>query len=538
MPSPSPLIRRVLLLLALSLALGTRERASAARPNIIVILVDDMGYSDVGAFGGEIRTPHLDRLAREGLRFTQFYNTAKCYTTRASLLTGLYQHESGLGYNAWRPMRNAVTVAEVLREAGYRTWFSGKWHLGEPPSKRGFDRTFGFISQGILNSYFEPWLDGPDERLGVSRWDVDGKILEAYRPEQPGFYATDAFTGRAIDWIRETRAGETPFFLYLAYNAPHWPLQAPPEDIAKYRQLYRAGWDELRRARHQRQISLGIIPPGTALPPRAAGVPAWRDVPDQEEQAALMAVHAAMVDRIDQNVGRILAALRDQGLERNTLVLFLSDNGADKAGFRRRPENAIGSSRSFDAVGRGWANMGNTPWQRFKGESIEGGISTPLIAWWPEGIRNPGRINHEAMGHVVDIMATSVDAASARYPGVFNGEKIHPMRGLSLLPVFRAERETLHDTLFFEWAKSRAVRQGRWKLFWPNDPAAFRDGKPHWQLYDTLLDRVELHDVAGLHPDRVREMKAAWEAWAREVGVAGFSPAASANNSAAGNDPP
>lgn len=524
MPSLVPFAKRLPLLPAVFFALGSPERTSAAPPNIIVILVDDMGYSDVGSFGGEIRTPHLDRLAREGLRFTQFYNTAKCYTTRASLLSGLYQHESGLGYNAWRPMRNAVTIAEVLRAAGYRTLFSGKWHLGDLPSQRGFDRTFGFISQGILNSYFEPWLDGPDERLGVSRWDVDGKILEAYRPEQTDFYATDAFTGKAIEWIRESSAGGRPFFLYLAYNAPHWPLQAPPEDIAKYRQLYRAGWDALRQARHQRQIDLGIIPPGTPLAPRAAGVNAWKDVPNQEEQATLMAVHAAMVDRIDRNVGKILAALRDRSLERNTLLLFLSDNGADKAGFRRRPEAEIGSSRSFDAIGRGWANLCNTPWQRFKGESIEGGISTPLIVWWPEGIRHPGRINHEAMGHVVDIMATSVEAAAARYPVEFNGEKIHPMRGLSLLPVLRAERETLHDTLYFEWAKSRAVRQGKWKLFWPNDPTAFRDGKPSWQLYDTGIDRVERHDVAGRHPDRVGEMKAAWEAWAREVGVEGFSP--------------
>jgi len=519
----------------------------AAHPNIVIILADDMGFSDVACYGSEIATPHLDQLAAEGVRFTQFYNAARCCPTRASLLTGLYPHQCGVGHMTadrglpgyrGRLNENSVTIAQVLRRAGYRTFMSGKWHLGMQrqhwPVEYGFERYFGQLS-GACN-YFRP-----EPRRVMA---LDGQV---YSPPEREFYITDAITDYAVRFLDEAgRTGDRPFFLYVAYTAPHAPLHALPEDIAKYRGKYRDGWDAIRRRRYERMLQLGIVQeaavrgagvspasapgerrdpqggpttseagrmlaPQAALSPRAPDVPAWQAVQDVDEQDLRMAVYAAQIDRMDQGIGRILARIEQLGVRDNTLVLFLSDNGGDAEDIDEgKPGAPVGTAESYRGYAAPWANVSNTPFRGFKRQVHEGGIATPLIVSWPAVIHEPGRITHE-VGHVIDLMATCCDAAGVAYPSDWDGRKIVPTPGRSLLPALTGEPLAERECLFWEHEGNRAVRCGDYKL------VAVHGGA--WELYDLRSDRTELNDLAGARPDLVQWLSARYAAWAAACGV-------------------
>ena len=482
------------------------------RPNIVLIMADDMGFSDIGCYGGEIHTPNLDRLAAGGLRFSQFYNTARCCPTRASLITGLYPHQAGVGHMIddlkhpgymGRLSERCVTFAEVLKEAGYSTLMSGKWHVGENrpywPVDRGFDEYFGLISGG--SSYWSL-----PARRKMARND------EPYFPPKEGFYMTDAFTDHALEFVEKYGGKEKPFFLYLAYTAPHWPLHAYREDIEKYRRRYDCGWDVIRRERRKRMIRMGLLKPSWPLTPRDRRVLPWKKVGAERRarMALKMAVYAAQVDRMDRNIGRLLKKLEGMGILENTLILFLSDNGGCAEGgtwgFDRK-KGKLGTDESFSSYGLSWANASNTPFRLYKHWVHEGGISTPLIAHWPAVIGKGGGITSQ-VGHLVDIMATLVDVAHARYPGTYKGRKILPLQGKSLLPVFQGKEREGHDALFWEHEGNKAVRKGKWKL------VSRYPGR--WELYDMEADRTELHDLSRKEPKKAAELAALYRDWAEK----------------------
>ncbi len=494
-----------------SISSAAESKPAPGRPNIILILADDMGFSDLGCYGSEIATPNLDRLAANGLRFTQFYNAARCCPTRASLLTGLYPHQAGMGdmvgdrgLPAYQGFLNdrCVTIAEALRRNGYHVLMSGKWHVGEDrphwPLDRGFEHYFGLIS-GACN-YFR--LD-PGRKMAVDN--------DPYVPPASGFYMTDAITDHAVSFLDAYGRGDAPFFLYVAYTAPHFPLHALPEDIARYRGRYSLGWDELRQRRYRRLIELGLIDPKWPLSPRDPDVPAWNNADDKDAWDLRMAVYAAQIDRMDRGIGRILTKLRQLGIEGNTLVMFLSDNGAEAelidAG---KPGAPPGDSDSYATYRRAWANASNTPFRLFKCWVHEGGIATPFIAHWPGVIRQPGRITPH-VAHVIDLMPTFLDVAGAKYPKTSRGKEVLPLEGRSLLPVLRGEASREHQFLFWEHEGNRAVRAGRWKL-------VCRHGG-EWELYDMEADRTELSNRAGENPDIVASLAARYDEWARRCGV-------------------
>ena len=508
---------------------------SAARPNIVLIMADDMGYSDVGCYGGEIATPNLDRLAEGGVRFTQCYSNAKCAPTRASLLTGLYSQQVGV-HNAPVEMRNCVTIAEALKAAGYRTLMTGKWHADELPVERGFDRYYG-LADGCCN-YFNPGEQRPGEPKPAEnryprKWAIDGQIHQPYTPEDPDFYTTDAFTDYALQYLDQYGHEDQPFFLYVAYTAPHYPLHARPEDIAKYRGKYMIGWDAMRRRRLERMVKMGLIDERWGLAPRDARVPAWEDVEvkakwdlealqhrggrglswedacDRDAWDLKMAVYAAMVDRMDQNIGRILGKISELGKEDTTLVLFLSDNGGCAELRHTTPDVPPGPVNSYHSVDPPWANVQNTPFRKYKRWDHEGGIATPLIAHWPERIK-PGQITRQ-VAHVIDIMATCVDVAGTTHPSTFKGRTVLPIEGKSLLPILRGEEREGHDALYWQFDNCRAVRRGKWK--------AVRVAGSAWELYDMERDRTELHNLAEERPELVRELAEAWERWAKRCGA-------------------
>jgi arylsulfatase len=545
----------VLILTASALGSGLAVRASD-RPSILLILADDLGYSDIGCFGGEIRTPNLDALAAHGLRFTQFYNATRCCPSRASLLTGLYPHQAGvgdmtgdegplrLGYRGHLTER-CVTIPEVLRPVGYRTLMVGKWHLtGNPgPIRRGFDDFYGMI--GGFNSF---WQEDPFYTR-----------LPAGRPKRTypvgGFYSTDAFADYALDFLDDARRDPgRPWLLYLAFNAPHFPLHAPAGEVDRYAPIYAKGWDAIREERLARMKRLGIVANNTPLTPRSdwdhpfhhkEGVnPAWDSLPADRraDLARRMAIFAAMVEHMDGAIGRVVASLKEHGQLDNTLILFLSDNGAcaewDPLGFDvdTGPKTtnilhtgadlaAMGGPGTYHSYGSGWANASNTPWRQYKHYTHEGGISTPLIAHWPAGLRRRGALDPR-VGHIVDVMATCVDVAEGRYPEAVAGREILPMEGRSLAPAFRGEPAESR-TLFWEHEGHRAARDGRWKL-------VARKGQP-WELYDIEADRAELHDLSSQHPDRVARLAAAWDAWAARCFVVRESPPPGARKAALGS---
>ncbi len=533
---------------------------AADRPNILIIMADDLGYSDLGCYGGEIQTPNLDALAAGGLRLTNFYNASRCCPTRASLLTGVYPHQAGIGRmtagagasNEELPgykgvlSRHTVTIAEVLKSAGYQTAMVGKWHVSPTPNygdekqlpwlnhqadlgdftdpdtiptARGFDRYYGNL-WGVVD-YFDPF----------SLMDGDQPVTTV--PE--GYYITDALNGRAVDYIKDmAQKPDQPFFLYLAHCAPHWPLHALPEDIAKYRDTYKAGWQAIREARYRRQVELGLFDADSA--PLSARMDAdikWEDEPNSEWEAAAMATHAAMIDRLDQGLGRVFAQLKASGVYDNTLIFFLADNGAsperlERPGFDRpsetrdgRPvlytselksQNILpGPETTSTGIGRAWANVANTPFRYWKKEEYQGGVATPLIVHWPAGLKvEPGSIN-ATPGHVIDLAATCEDVAETRHPPIFNDHFLLPLEGKSLLPIFQTGTREGHEAIYFEHFGARAIRQGNWKL-------VSLSGKP-WELYDLGQDFTETTDLAPTRPDKVAELEALWKAWANRAQV-------------------
>lgn len=513
--------------LALSLLCSPTVQVSVKKPNIILILADDMGYSDIGCFGSEIQTPNLDDLARNGLRMPQFYNASRCCPTRASLLTGLYQHQAGVGDMVnTRPQpayqgylnQHCVTLAEALKQSGYTTYMAGKWHVGTKPehwpTKRGFDRYFGLIDGA--GSYFDNSPYRPNQKLTIALDDQE------YMPEK-GYYATNAFADHALDFI-EQNPKDKPFFLYLAFTAPHWPLHALPEDIAKYKTAYRNGWDQMRHERFERMKKTGILAKDAQLSPRDTKIPAWESLSEEEKTSwqDKMAVYAAMIDRMDQNIGRVRQKLKALGQDQNTVILFLSDNGASHEnittdGFLpviyESSKKPASDPSSFTAYGMRGANLSNTPFRLYKHWESEGGTATSFIAYGPS-IVQPGKIDQRP-GHIIDIMATCLDLAGGTYPKSYKGKNIVPTEGVSLVPLFKGKSWKGHEALFFEHEGNRAVRQGDWKLV-SDYPAN------QWQLYNLKADRTELQDLAGKQPQRVKEMESMYTAWAKRAGVIQF----------------
>lgn len=495
-------------------AVFSQESRSMKRPNIILIMNDDMGYCDLGCYGSEIATPNLDMLAAGGMRFTQFYNTARCCPSRASLLTGLYAHQAGvgdmvrnLGVPAYQGYLNdrCVTIAEALRAAGYRTHMSGKWHVGENrphwPTDRGFDRYFGLISGA--SSYWQ--LDqGRQMAMDDKPWTP---------PDDGSFYMTDAISDHAVKLIGENAKADKPFFHYVAYTAPHWPLHAHPADIDKYRGKYLKGWDQLRLERHARMKQMGIVDEKWKLSDRHPKAPAWDEVEDKETRDLKMAVYAAQIECMDRGIGRIMQAVRRAGIEQDTLVLFLADNGGCAEEINRGKAGAApGTKESYTSYGLPWANASNTPLRLFKVWVHEGGISTPLIAYWP-GVIAKGGLSKE-VGHVIDLMPTCLEAAGAQYPKQHGGKDITPVEGKSLLATLRGGKRQGHEAIYWEHEGHRAIRKGDWKL------VGQRGGE--WELYNLADDRTETNDLIAKEPVRAAELQAMWDAWAKKVGVEPF----------------
>jgi len=497
------------------------DTLAGSRPNVVVILCDDLGFSDIGCYGGEIRTPNLDSMAAEGLRFTQFYNNAVCVTTRASMITGLYPRQKKGGLLR----ANMVTLGDAMKAAGYQTGYIGKWHLGDAapkrPVDRGFERYYGLLS-GCCN-FFNPGQPDPGfYNGGKLRPFADGEKTVTEFPE--GYYSTDAFTDRAVEWIGEfAENDEQPFFLHLCYTAPHFPLQAPEEDIARYAGKYDDGYFALRERRVEKMVEAGLIDPGWELSPVDPkrsdfrydyAVTPWEEVEDLPRERRRMEVYAAMVDRMDQGIGRVMAALQQAGIDDNTVVMFLSDNGGCASWPKHEAEfmaynegKVLGEADTYEFVGKGWGWAQNAPFRRHKTWTYEGGIATPMIVRWPKRVA-AGEITH-GVGHVIDFMPTLLDLAGGDYPATVNGEPALQLEGESFLPLLEknASEAVIHNQLAWELYGNRALRQGKWKLVWGA-------GLKKWELYDMEKDRTETRDLASVQPDRVRAMSEAWYRWA------------------------
>lgn len=516
-----------------------------SNPNVIIFLADDLGFSDLGCYGSEIRTPNLNALAAQGVRLTNFHNTPRCSPSRASLLTGLHPHQAGMGILAnddsadggYRGKLNdrCWTAAEILRSVGYATAVRGKWHLTPSvrtpddawPTRRGFDSFYGTLTG--CGSYYQP---------GTLARDLTSADAEAADPD---FFYTDRIADEAVDFLtgHAERCPDRPYFLYVPFTAPHWPLHARPETIDRYAGVYEAGWDVLRRARFEKQGSLGIIEDWVGLSPRDPAVPAWEDEPNKEWQAARMRVYASMVEEMDQAVGRILGAAEAVGLRDDTIVIFLSDNGASADAvplielehFRERrdilrvetksgqavrigndPLVTPGAEDTYASYGRAWANLSNTPFRLFKLWTHEGGIASPFILSWPEGGVPSGQVI-DVPYQLVDVLPTLLEAVGATYPSTREGVPVTPLAGESMLGTLRGS-VAMEKTLWWEHVGNAAIQRGRWKLVreydWP------------WELYDITTDRSELNDLASSHPDVVSELAAEWDDLAERHGVIPF----------------
>ena len=506
--------------IALSLRAGS-NRAPTQPPNIVVILADDLGYSDLGCYGSEIQTPNLDGLAAAGLRYTQFYNTARCWPTRAALLTGYYAQQvrrdtfpgvpgGGLGNRpAW-----ARLLPEMLRARGYRSYHSGKWHIDGMPLAGGFDRSY-YVED--LGRYFHPRALYDDDRK-----------LPPVRPGS-GYYTTTAMAEHAITYLKdhEQHHRDLPFFLYLAFNAPHFPLQALPEDIDRTRTRYQLGWETARAARWRRIEQLGLVRGNLSAVERQLGPPydfpkaikqfgpgevnrplPWGELSQRQQvfQSMKMALHAALIERLDREVGRVLEQLRAMNAFDNTLIFFLSDNGASAEMMIRDdghdPQAPAGSAATHLCLGPGWSTVSNTPFRRHKTWVHEGGISTPLIVHWPKGIAARGDLRHDA-GHVIDLVPTILEVAGASRFTTWKGAPVPAPPGISLVTSFSSDHAVHHAELWWSHEGNRALRAGDWKL------VAARD--QDWELYDLAHDRTETRDLARQLPDKVREMSAVWK---------------------------
>jgi len=485
------------------------EKDEANRPNVILIMADDMGWSDIGCYGSEVRTPNLDLMAAQGIRFTQMYNTAKCQTSRACLLTGLYAQQTGYHKSYKQPMNNAITLGEMFKMAGYTTMWSGKHHSTEMPTQRGFDHYSGLF-EGASN-HFNPGKqregeDPPAQKRPDRPWVIDGELFQPYTPPK-NFYTTDAFTDYALEWM-DHQPKEKPFFLYMSYTAPHDPLMAWPEDIDKYRGKYKEGYEAIRKTRFKKQKELGII--SADYPLSQSTFQNWDDLSEdqKEEEDLKMAVYSAMIDRLDQNIGRLLSKLDEMKVRENTLILFLSDNGASSEVVNLADSNGeIGSLGRWTSLGGDWANVSNVPLRFFKNYSHEGGIKTPLIAYWPSGIKEGNKISDTPL-HLIDLMPTFVDLIDGEYPLKFNNQDIKPLDGISFLPILKGQKVKREKPLFWQWQHGKAIRDGDWKL------VAYKD---KWALYNLKIDPVEEHDLSLTNPEKFNQLKAQYNAWAEQM---------------------
>lgn len=514
--------------------------AADKKPNIVLIMLDDMGYSDLGCYGGEIETPHIDTLAKNGVRFSQFYNSGRCCPTRASMLTGLYPHRSGVGHMASRDYGfkgykgelrpEAATIAENMKAAGYDTWMAGKWHLSinwSPegskhnwPLQRGFDKFYGTLI--AAGSQWNP----------ITLTEGNKSIFPVSADED--YYYTEALSSKAVKWMA-SQEEDKPFFLYMAYAAPHWPLHARQEVIDKYKKRYEAGYDKLRAERLKRMKAEGLISEEATLSTRNSDVTAWEDEKDKEWQASRMAAYAAMIDQVDTGVGELVAQLKKDGELDNTIILVLSDNGGSAL---EHPKGLIGSTGApwtvmryvpvltrdqravisgdvvglepgpedtYGGYGAGWANLSNAPYRMFKKFSHEGGVATPLIVHWPAKLKNKGAILHDA-AHVIDFLPTFIDAAGAKPLSSVNGKQSMKFDGVSLLPLLVDNQSLQQRVIGFEHAGNRGLRYENWKLVAENGG--------QWELYDLSKDRTETHDLSKLAPEKYKEMLGRYEKWA------------------------
>ena len=496
------------------------------RPNIVIILADDMGYSDAACYGGEIETPNIDRLAKNGLRYRQFYNSARSCPTRASLMTGLYPHQAGMGWMAAADMQRpayqghlnnqCVTIAEVLKEAGYSTYMCGKWHLNSDrknqggvsdnwPPQRGFDRFYGIV--GGASNYFNVSYHYGNE--------------SGQSPDDGNFYLTHALSDSAVSFVSRHDYQKSPFFLYLSYNAPHWPLHALQKDIDKYVERYKAGWDKLRAERLERQKKTGLFGKNVVLSPRDETVEAWDSLtPEKQYEFTMrMAIYAAQIDAMDQGIGRLITSLEKTGQLDNTIIMFLSDNGACAEFNSGGPRKDVdGKADTWESYRINWANLSSTPYREYKHFTNEGGIATPLIVHYPKGVSR--KLNNkwvDEYGHLNDIMVTCVELAKANYPETYRGHDIVPMQGVSLVPNFSGKK-TNRTATFWEHEGNIAMRDGKWKLV-----CKTKEGEPFDEaticLYDMEKDPVELNDLSEKYPERKRQMYEAWKQWAESIGA-------------------
>lgn len=538
-------------LITLALAALPVAGSAAGRPNVLVILADDLGFSDLSCYGSEIQTPNIDRLASGGAKFSAFYNSARCCPSRAALITGLHPHEAGIGSFAtakprkgWGPaytghlLPNVATLPEILSEAGYSTWMVGKWHMGIPgPIERGFQHYYGY----------KDFLSHSENQWDPSKY---VRLPKGHKPEiTPGddFYVTDVFTDYSLEFLKQARSRkDQPWFLYLAHSSPHFPIQAPKADIDRNVATYRKGWDLLRAARFERQKKLGLVPADSVLPPLSevpvepqaianghSGVsnPMWESLPEdrREDLARRMATYAAMVEHVDEGVGRILSDLEKNHELDNTLIFFMSDNGAcyewgpfgfdgeSRKGTTKLHTGAalaeIGQDGSHQSYGSGWANLGNTPLNMYKHFCHEGGISSPLIIRWPAGFA-PRKEWLESPSHIMDITPTICEATGAKPLAVLRGKPVVPFSGISLLPACKTGNMT-DRPIATEHQQARGYRMGDWKIVWGKrqlDPL-------HWELYNLKTDRSEQHDLSSEKPELVSELATAWKAWATQMGV-------------------
>ncbi len=545
------------------LALLVASLAPAKSPNIVLIMADDMGYSDIGCYGSEIKTPVLDQLAKNGLRYTQFYNTSRCCPTRAALISGLYSHQTGMGlmegdrgWPAYRGVINkrCVTIPEALKSAGYRSYMSGKWHLtrhkspnGDTsawPMQRGFDRFYGTITGA--GSFYDP------ATLCRGNTYITPENDPVYQPES--FYYTDAINDNAVAFIADhcgdDKVADKPFFLYVSHTSAHWPMHAPEADIAKYKGVYDQGYPATREARYRKAIEMGVIDKKWAM---SKGLD-WEGFQHKEWDIRCMEVYAAMTEVMDRGIGRIVDELKKQNLFNNTVVIYLQDNGGCAEGYGRAnnshqkdrfkfkplgkdglqtkiwppmqtrdgrfvrtgPETMPGAEDTFVAYGPGWANASNTPFRGYKHDPYEGGIGTPFIVSWPRGIptQRNGSIVHD-VSHLIDLMPTFVELGGATYPAEYEGNKIQPMEGVSLVPTLGGKAIKRQAPLGFEHHGNLGLRDGKWKIV-----SMYRRDQPRtWELYDMEADRTELNDLAKKMPGKLDAMVAAWQAWADRVGV-------------------
>jgi arylsulfatase len=522
-------------ILNLLIAVFTTHLLAQKQPNIVLIMADDMGFSDIGCYGGEIQTPNLNSLAEEGVRYTQFYNNGRCCPTRAALLTGLYPHQAGVGSmvgHGYGDLNNtSVTIAEVLQTNGYATYMTGKWHVADSntkedihnwPNQRGFDKFFGTI-KGV-GSYFDPYT------LTYNNKNVPLKPKDE-------FYYTDAISDSTVTFLdtHYKEKSKKPFFFYVAYTAPHWPLHALEKDIKKYDGVFDKGWDVLREERLKKMKKMGIVPQNTKLSPRDFRAKKWSSVTHKEWEIQRMKTYAAQIDNMDQGIGRIIDKLKKEGEFDNTLILFLSDNGgcaetlqgvekwvSEKEvtvtleGKKVTPGNnknlMSGPATTYMSYGESWANLSNTPYRKYKKSGHEGGVATPFIMHWPSGIKTKNSIQ-KSVASIIDVMPTILEVSKGKYPKKYKGNIIQPLEGLSLMPLLKGE--SLHrDEWFMEHGTNKAYRKGDWKIAWSKDS----DGKK-WELYNLNHDPTELNDLALEEPKRLSEMKAGWYKWAKRVKV-------------------